>query len=140
MQEKFCEEGISIGETKIYIQLKSDQTTWLLNKPYVNEVILRVQNLSSDQIAYASIVNTFLFSRFKSQWHQQFFLWNRERVTEIWNHYLWIQSRLCLPLDHKLTKNTFNIWWQSVKVILPTYAFLPIDIEFGSIKTFLYSI
>ena len=30
----------------VVIQLKLDQLEWLLNKPYVNEVILRGQNLS----------------------------------------------------------------------------------------------
>ena len=41
----FCRIRVTNGSGK-EIQLKSDQTEQLLKKPYVNEVILRGQNLS----------------------------------------------------------------------------------------------
>ena len=46
---------------------------------------------------------------FESRWHQQFSLWKRKGVTEIWTRDHRIQSQLCLPLDHKLMKNAWKI-------------------------------
>ena len=45
----------------------------------------------------------------ESRWHQQFSLWKRKGVTEIWTRDHRIQSQLCLPLDHKLMKNAWKI-------------------------------